>query len=77
MVDESKKALAEVITTVKQESLPDFEKAYHQKSVVNKLCFLGITVDSLLTCLEKAEQDRPPQKKSWTLPRPSTRLTPS
>jgi predicted amidohydrolase len=57
MVEESKKALAELVTAVKQESLPDFEKAYHQKSSVNKLTFLGIAVDGLLKCLEKAEQD--------------------
>jgi len=57
MVDESKKALAEVITTIKQESLVNFEKSYHQKSVVNKLSFFGSTVDGLLACEEKAEQD--------------------
>jgi hypothetical protein len=62
-VGESKKALAEAVTTVKQESLSDFEKAYHQKSVVNKLGFLGITVDSLLTCLEKDEQDQSASKE--------------
>lgn len=64
MVDESKKALAEVIVTVKQESLPDFEKSYHQKNVVNKLSFYGITVDSLLTCEEKAEQDSSTAKEA-------------
>ena len=57
MVDESKKSLAEVITTVKQESLANFEKSYHQKNVVNKLSFFGISVDGLLACEEKAEQD--------------------
>jgi len=57
MVAESKKALGEVLTTVRQESLPDFEKAYHQKNVVNKLSFYGIAVDSLLACDEKAEQN--------------------
>lgn len=57
MVDESKKSLAEVIALVKQESLANFEKSYHQKSVVNKLSFFGISVDGLLACEEKAEQD--------------------
>jgi hypothetical protein len=57
MVGESKKPLAELVVTVKQESQPDFEKAYHQKSAVNKLTFLGIAVDGLVACLEKAAQD--------------------
>jgi hypothetical protein len=57
MVEESKKALAQLIVTVKQESLPDFDRAYHQKSAVNKLNFLGIAVDSLLACLQKVGQD--------------------
>jgi hypothetical protein len=64
MVAESKKALGEVLITVKQESLPDFEKAYHQKNVVNKLSFYGIAVDSLLTCEEKVEQDSATAKDS-------------
>jgi len=63
MVDESRKLLAEEISTVKQESLPDFEKSYHQKSVVNKLSFFGVAVDSLLTCEEKAEQDTSASKE--------------
>ncbi|MGO8791179.1 MAG: hypothetical protein ACLQVL_27870 [Terriglobia bacterium] len=63
MVDESKKALADAVSTVKQESLSDFEKAYHQKSVVNKLGFFGVTVDSLLTCLEKDAQDQSASKE--------------
>jgi hypothetical protein len=57
MWDESKKDLSQLVTTVKQESLPDFEKAYHQKSVLNKLTFFGSAVQELLACLEKAEQD--------------------
>jgi hypothetical protein len=57
MWEESKKDLTQLVTTVKQESLADYEKAYHQKSVLNKLTFLGIAVQGVLTCLEKAEQD--------------------
>lgn len=57
MLEESKKPLAELIATVKQESLSDFEKSYHQKNIVNKLTFLGIAVDGLVKCLEKAGQD--------------------
>lgn len=57
MVEESKKSLVGLVTTVKQESVQDFEKAYHQKSAVNKLTFFGIAVDSLVKCLEKVEQD--------------------
>ena len=57
MRDQSKKALVELVATVKHESLLDFQNAYHQKNAVNKLTFFGIAVDSLLTCLEKVEQD--------------------
>jgi hypothetical protein len=57
MVDESKKSLVEVVNTVKQESLPDFERSYHQKNVINKLSFYGTSVESLLACEDKAAQD--------------------
>jgi predicted amidohydrolase len=64
MVDESKKSLAEIITAVKQESLANFEKAYHQKNVVNKLSFLGISLDGLIACDEKTEQDSSATKEA-------------
>ncbi len=57
MREASKNSLAELVATVKQESVPAFESSYHQKNAVNKLTFFGIAVDSLLTCLEKVEKD--------------------
>jgi len=63
MVTESNKALVEVVNTVKGESLADFAKAFHQKSVVNKLSFFGTTVDDLLACEETAEQDSAASKE--------------
>lgn len=64
MKDESKKALAELVSTVKQESLPDFERNYHQKNAVNKLNFFGMAVQGLLDCLEKAQQDPAASKEA-------------
>ncbi|MGO8817537.1 MAG: hypothetical protein ACLQVG_23065 [Terriglobia bacterium] len=64
MVDESKKSLAEIITAVKQESVANFEKSYHQKNVVNKLSFLGISLDGLIACDEKTEQDSSATKEA-------------
>jgi hypothetical protein len=64
MWEESKKDLTQLVSTVKQESVPDFEKAYHQKSVVNKLTFLGIAVQEVMTCLEKTQQDPAASKET-------------
>lgn len=57
MVDYYKKDLAELVGTVKKESLPDFQKAYHQRSSLTKLTLYGNTVGGLLSCLDKAAQD--------------------
>jgi len=57
MVAYYKKDLAELVETVKKESLPDFLKAYHQKTSLSKLTFYGTNVDGLLSCLDKAAQD--------------------
>jgi hypothetical protein len=45
------------VQTVKKESLLDFAKAYHQKSCLTKLTLCGISVERLVSCLEKASQD--------------------
>ncbi len=57
MSDESGKALAELVGTVKKESLQDFQRAYHQKSCLNKLTFSLNAVNGVLACLDKAGQD--------------------
>lgn len=57
MSGESGKALVELVDTVKKESLQDFQRAYHQKSCLNKLTFSRNAVDGVLSCLDKAVQD--------------------
>ena len=53
MVADYKKAVTDLVETVKKESLQDFEKAFHQKTVMSKLTLLGSIVDGLISCLEK------------------------
>ncbi len=57
MVTDYKKDMADLLTTVRKESLSDFEKAYHQKASAAKLTFYSSIVDSLVKCLDKAVQD--------------------
>ncbi len=57
MVTDYKKDMAALLTTVRKESLSDFEKAYHQKASAAKLTFYSSIVDSLVGCLDKAVQD--------------------
>lgn len=63
MATENRKSLIEVVETVRKESLGDFQKGYHQKSVLNKLTFCVSAVNGLLACLEKAEQDTTAEKE--------------
>jgi len=57
MVVEYKKGLVELIDATRKETLPDFEKAYHQKAGVTKLGLTASMVDGLVECLDKATQD--------------------
>jgi len=57
MMADYKKAVTDMVETVKKESLPDFEKAYHQKNVTNKLTFFGSVVDGYISCLQKHAGD--------------------
>jgi hypothetical protein len=57
MVEGSKQALLELTETVKKESLPDFDRLNHQKSVVNKLTLHNSMLGELVSCLDKAAQD--------------------
>jgi len=57
MVAGSEQALVELKETVKKESLPDFVRLNHQKSVVNKLTMHNSMLGGLMSCLEKAAQD--------------------
>ncbi len=57
MVKEVEKNVADVVDTVKKESLQDFQRAYHQKSSLNKLTFCVNALTGLVGCLDKAAQD--------------------
>lgn len=57
VVEDYKKSVNELVQTVKKESLVDFQRAYHQKSCLTKLTLCGISVERLVSCLEKASQD--------------------
>jgi hypothetical protein len=57
MVADYKKSVTEMVETVKKESLLDFQKAFHQKSVTTKLAFFGSMVDGYVGCLQKRASD--------------------
>ncbi len=57
MVEASKQALVELTETVKKETLADFQRLNHQKSVVNKLTIQNSVLGGLVSCLDKAAQD--------------------
>ena len=57
MVKSYVQSIADLVGTVKKESLSDFEKDYHQQSCLSRLNLsLGI-VNSLIDCLNKAAKD--------------------
>jgi hypothetical protein len=57
MVNYYKKDVADLVATVKKESIQDFERAFHQKVMTTHLTFFGGTVDGLLNCLQKRAND--------------------
>ncbi len=57
MVTDYEKSITDLTDTVKKESLPDFEKAYHQKNALTKLTLFTGIVEGEVSCLEKAETD--------------------
>ena len=57
MVADYKKTVTDLVETVKKESLPDFEKAFHQKNVMSKMTFFGSMVDGMISCLQKRAND--------------------
>jgi hypothetical protein len=57
MVQSYMQSLTQLVGTVKNESLADFQKDYHEQSCLTRLNLsLGI-VNSLIDCLNKAEKD--------------------
>ena len=57
MVEASKQAFVELTEAVKKESLSDFQRLNHQKSVLNKLTINNSVIEGLVSCLEQAAQD--------------------
>lgn len=57
MVNSYVKSITDLASTVKKESLDDFEKDYHERSCLSRLTLsLGI-LNSLMDCLNKAAKD--------------------
>jgi hypothetical protein len=52
-----KKNATDLVETVKKESVVDFAKAFHQKTMMTNLTLFGGTVDRLLSCLQKRASD--------------------
>jgi hypothetical protein len=57
MVTYYNKNATDLVGTVKKESFQDFEKAFHQRTMMTNLTLFGGTVDRLLTCLQKRASD--------------------
>ena len=57
MVAYYKKNATDLVEIVKKESLQDFVKAFHQKTMTSNLTLFGGTVDRLLNCLQKRASD--------------------
>jgi len=57
MVVDYKTGLIELVETIRKEGLANFEKAYHQKTMLTKLSLSAGMVDGLVECLEKASED--------------------
>jgi hypothetical protein len=57
MVAYYNKNVTDLVETVKKESLQDFGKAFHQKTMMTNLTLFGGTVDRLLSCLQKRASD--------------------
>jgi hypothetical protein len=57
MVADYQKSLTELVETVKKESVQEFERAFHQKTVTTKLTLFGSMVDGYIGCLQKRAAD--------------------
>ncbi len=57
MVKDATKSIADLVETVKKETLQDFENKFHQKSCVSNLTFTASLLNDLVACLDKASQD--------------------
>ena len=50
-------SIADLVGTVKKESLSDFEKDYHEQSCLSRLTLSLGVINSLIDCLNKAAKD--------------------
>ena len=57
MVEASKQSFVALTETVKKESLADFQRLNHEKSVLNKLTINNSMIEETVSCLDKAAQD--------------------
>jgi hypothetical protein len=57
MVESSKQSFVALTETVKKESLADFQRLNHDKSVLNKLTINHSMIEETVSCLDKAAQD--------------------
>jgi hypothetical protein len=57
MVTYYNKNVTDLVETVEKESLQDFEKAFHQKTMTTNLTLFGSMVDGMLNCLQKRAND--------------------
>lgn len=63
MVVEYRTRLAELVEQVRQETLEDFKKAYHQKSCLTMLTLYVGVLEGQLACLEQATKDEAATKQ--------------
>jgi hypothetical protein len=54
MIRDYRQSLTELVETVRKESLEQFQRAYRQKSCLNRLTFFLLAFDPVVECLEKA-----------------------
>jgi hypothetical protein len=57
MVKSYVQGITDLVSKVKQESLDDFEKDYHEQSCLSRLTLSLGVIDSLIACLNKAALD--------------------
>jgi hypothetical protein len=57
MVVDYTNGIVDLLATTRKESLADFEKGYHQKTMLTKLRLSAGMIDGLVECLQKASAD--------------------
>jgi hypothetical protein len=57
IVADYRKAVTDLVETVKKESPLDFERLFHQKNATTKLTLFGSMVNGMISCLQKTAND--------------------